>query len=65
MLITAVPEIHMKNHARRRRHYVQMLEVGTGKKAHCLDCGALWFNLVAAAEAAANHGVDKPMKEGR
>jgi hypothetical protein len=61
VLITAVPEIHMKNHARKRGHRVQMMEVGNGKKAHCLDCGALWFNMVAAAEAAANHAV----KEGK
>jgi hypothetical protein len=53
----------MKTHARRRQHRVQMMEVGNGKKAHCLDCGALWFNMVAAAEVAANYAIDKSILE--
>lgn len=60
MLITPVPDIQMKNHARKRNHHVQMVEIGTGKKAHCLDCGARWFNVTAACEAAVNDTLDNP-----
>ncbi|MHC4176028.1 MAG: hypothetical protein ACYSWU_00890 [Planctomycetota bacterium] len=48
----------MKNHVRLRGHRVQMLEVGPAKMAHCMDCGGQWFNMEAAAYAAANDSIE-------
>jgi hypothetical protein len=62
MLITKVPEIHMKNHARRRGHHVQMLEVGPAKMAHCLECGGQWFNMEAVAEANVNTFLESTLR---
>ena len=54
MLITPNPDMMSEKHARRRSHHAQSKQVGSAKMAHCLDCGARWFNMEAAAEAAVN-----------
>jgi len=63
VLITPNPDMMSKAHSIRRSHRVQIMQVGSGKKAHCLDCGARWFNVVAAAEAAVNATCDDALFE--
>jgi hypothetical protein len=61
MLLTRNPGMMAKRHARHWKHHAQVMQVGPREKAHCLDCGARWFNVEAAAEAA----VEATYKEDR
>ncbi len=59
MLITPNPDMMARKHAMRRSHHAQVKQVGLKKMSHCLDCGARWFNVEAAAEAAVNASLEE------